>query len=532
MTGCWHFNIHDPNYLIDYELPASILQMLLLWHGFCMAFVCADMAKKNKQITFDIQAIICWRIRVAASLRAHCRNNSWNRFISNKYRLRQFFFAFPAKDMNISNDFYDNNTAYPNDVYCYEDYAPNENLLDFWLSGIVLNLVGIIGILGNILSMVILSRPQMRSSINYLLIGLARCDTVLIITSMLLFGFRSIYPYSGYLFYYNYYVYPQVARYVFPLATAAQTASIYLTLMVSLERYVAVCHPLHARALCTYGRSKFYVIFCIVFALLYNAIKLWEIRVVAYDSPVHGLIFCVTSTNLRKNTKYITIYIHWCYLIVNYFIPFIGLSIFNILIYNQVRKANKERQRLSRTEKREIGLATMLMCVVIVFFLFNLLALYVNIREAFYEDIQEDLIVLSNLLVTLNSSVNFVIYVIFGEKFKRIFLLLFCKSRLGRESPDGLMHDDSSFSNGDGNNRSSGRFSRHGTQRSTTATSNGTNLSKISRTIRVRAPSPAPCVYYPARDLQRTTTMPICPKGYDWDVKNEFVTSGFWLIVK
>ena len=31
----------------------------------------------------------------------------------------------------------------------------------------------------------------------------------------------------------------------------------------------------------------------------------------------------------------------------------------------------------------------------------------------------------SNLLVTLNSSVNFIIYCIFGEKFKKLFCKLF-----------------------------------------------------------------------------------------------------------
>lgn len=232
---------------------------------------------------------------------------------------------------NTSND--GNSSKDP----CQVEFSPSENLFEFVVSGLVLNVVGVVGILGNILSMVILSRPQMRSSINYLLIGLARCDTVLIITSMLLFGFRSIYPYTGYLFFYNYYIYPQIVPYVFPLATAAQTASIYLTLMVSLERYVAVCHPLRARALCTYGRSKFYVIFCIVFAVLYNFVKLWETRVWPYESEEFGLIFCVGPTELRNDSLYITIYIHWCYLIVNYFIPFIGLLIFNILIYRQVR---------------------------------------------------------------------------------------------------------------------------------------------------------------------------------------------------
>ena len=40
---------------------------------------------------------------------------------------------------------------------------------------------------------------------------------------------------------------------------------------------------------------------------------------------------------------------------------------------------------------------------------------------------------ISNLLVTLNSSVNFVIYCIYGEKFKRLFCYLFCKTCGGRE---------------------------------------------------------------------------------------------------
>lgn len=126
---------------------------------------------------------------------------------------------------------------------------------DFWCSGILINLIGLVGILGNSLSLIILSRPQMRSSINYLLIALARCDIILIITSMFIFGFYSIYPYSynddtgsGSMFWfrYSYNVYPRIIKYLFTLAVIAQTANCYLTLLVSLERYVAVCHPLRA----------------------------------------------------------------------------------------------------------------------------------------------------------------------------------------------------------------------------------------------------------------------------------------------
>ena len=39
----------------------------------------------------------------------------------------------------------------------------------------------------------------------------------------------------------------------------------------------------------------------------------------------------------------------------------------------------------------------------------------------------------SNLLVTLNSSVNFIIYIIYGEKFQRLFLLIFCQRHQRQE---------------------------------------------------------------------------------------------------
>lgn len=437
---------------------------------------------------------------------------------------------------NSTTEFY-NATTLTNVNYTGEpcsDQGTEINVFEFWTNGILLNFVGVLGILGNILSMIILSRPQMRSSINYLLIGLARCDTVLILTSILLFGVPAVYPYTGYFRYYYLRLLPEISRVVYPLAMSAQTASVYLTLTVTLERYVAVCHPLRARALCTYGRARIYVVVIIIFSICYNVPRFFEVALNEYPDHEFGFIYCISASQLRANTSYINIYIHWLYLIFIYFIPFLSITFFNSMIYRQVRKANRERQRLSRTEKREIGLATMLFCVVIVFICCNILALLINIIEAFSGDIYDRLVKLSNLLVTINSSVNFIIYVIFGEKFKRIFLLLFCKRRVGRESPDGLIHDDSSFSNGDGSNRNSGRFQRVGTTRSSTR--NGTSV-KVNRTTRTRAPSPGPIVYYPAREtLPRPSTTSITRSTSlmhtDWDREDIngnalIVTSGF-----
>jgi 7 transmembrane receptor (rhodopsin family) len=437
---------------------------------------------------------------------------------------------------NSTTEFYDaTNLTFNTTTYECEDVAGDLSLFEFWTNGILLNIVGVFGIFGNILSMIILSRPQMRSSINYLLIGLARCDIVLILTSILLFGVPAIYPYTGYLRFYYMRLYPEISLVVYPIAMIAQTSSIYLTLTVTLERYVAVCHPLRARAICTYGRARIYVIVILLYSICYNIPRFFEVALKKHDDWEFDFIYCISASELRDNYTYIKIYIHWMAFFCIYFIPFLCITLFNVMIYRQVRKANRERQKLSRTEKREIGLATMLFCVVIVFMCCNILALIINFIESVSREINTHLVKLSNLLVTINSSVNFIIYVIFGEKFKRIFLLLFCKRRIGRESPDGLIHDDSSFSNGDGSNRNSGRFQRVGTTRSSTR--NGTSM-KINKTTRTqRAPSPGPIVYYPAREtLPRPSSTSITRSTSlmhtDWereDINGNalIVTSGF-----
>ncbi|XP_022178946.1 FMRFamide receptor [Myzus persicae] len=299
-------------------------------------------------------------------------------------------------------------------------------LFEFITYGVLLNVIGVFGILGNVISMVILSRPQMKSSINYLLIGLARCDTVLIVTSVLLFGLPVVYPATGHLFNYYFKVYPLIAPVVYPIAMVSQTVSVYLTLTVTLERFVAVCHPLRARSLCTYGRARAYVVATIAFAVLYNVTRFLEVRVQkCMHTGYNQYVYQVYPSDLRNDRDYISVYIHWMYLLIMYFIPFGSLAVLNAAIYRQVRRANRERQRLSRLQKKEIGLATMLLCVVVVFLLCNVWALISNVVEAFYGITVDQLVKVSNLLVTINSSVNFVIYVIFGEKFKRLFFKLF-----------------------------------------------------------------------------------------------------------
>lgn len=226
-----------------------------------------------------------------------------------------------------------------NSFNCTLNENPDEAYFEFIMYGILVNTIGILGIFGNIISMIILSRPQMKSSINYLLIGLAKCDTVLILTSILLNGIPGIYPYTGCLFTYYYNIYPHLVPMVFPIGMIAQTASVYLTMTVTLERFVAVCHPLRARSLCTYGRARIYVFVIAVFSILYNLPRFWEMSNHSTDiKTLNTTIYCVEATELRKNNTYIAVYIHWLYLVFLYFLPFISLAVLNLAIYRQVSR--------------------------------------------------------------------------------------------------------------------------------------------------------------------------------------------------
>lgn len=401
---------------------------------------------------------------------------------------------------NFSNS---NNSNNAGPFECRQEVNTND-LADFIIYGIFVNLIGLFGIFGNAISMIILSRPQMKSSINYLLIGLARCDTVLIIIAVLIYGLPAIYTYTGALFDYKFIVYPKTIRYLYPLACIAQFVTVYLTLTVTLERYIAVCHPLKAKSFCTYGRAQVAVLVIVIVAFIYNLPKFWEIEVYNERHWKYNItVYCVDPTELRSNEYYVTLYIHWMYFFVYYMFPFIALVIFNTAIYRRVRQANRDLQQLSRHQRREIGLATMLMCVVVVFLICNILPMISNAYETFIADPPQWMVQIGNLLVTINSSINFIIYVIFGRKFKRIFLKLFCSSRLfvpGRDSPEFQTYDESIITNTTNIELRNSIRQGHLHRANTISWNNNIHVSNGSTRQSQksgRPTSPSSCVYYP-----------------------------------
>lgn len=306
----------------------------------------------------------------------------------------------------------------------------------FWLNAIGITTIGLVGILGNIASIRVLSHRQMRSSVNYILIALAFSDTVLIVTSILLFGLTSFYPYNGLLQDYFYITHPLIVNIAYPIAIIAQTISIYMTFLISLERYIAVCFPLQARSSYTQVHTAACIYLVVLLSIVYNIPRFFEINVNEGYDESYGKFYIIKPSQLRLDNYYIKIYIHWLYFIFMNFIPLFGITFFNLMIYRQVRIVNRLRIKLTNRERQDIKLTTMLFCVVIAFLSCNFLAVVTNVLETFYGSYHDRLTKLSNLLVTVNSSVNFIIYVVLVKKF-RLILIRQLKSLIGHQDKTG-----------------------------------------------------------------------------------------------
>lgn len=292
----------------------------------------------------------------------------------------------------------------------------------FWLTGVVSTTVGLVGIFGNIATIRVLTQRQMRSSVNFILIALASSDLIFILTAILLLGPTTFYPYNGQLKDYYFVAQPKMTIYLFPLAMIAQTISIYMTFLISCERFIAVCHPLKARGYLTHARTKMCIFLAVVLSVVYNIPKFFEVKILEGSDKDYGSFYRVSASSLRVNEFYKEIYIHWLYCIVMNLIPLSSITFFNLMIYRQVRTVNRLRLKLTTKEIKDIKLTTMLFCVVIVFLTCSFPAVLTNILETFY-NIHSDLLTrISNFFVMLNSSVNFIIYVVLVRKFRLIFI--------------------------------------------------------------------------------------------------------------
>ena len=156
------------------------------------------------------------------------------------------------------------------------------NTINWYLEIVILLPLGIIGISANLTSIPILLSRKMSSIFNQTLAVLAMVDTTYIILDTYRTVVRNLDPEENCF---------DVAAYLFlrPIQSIAMNASIFLTVVIAIERYLAVSRPLSVFMGEIGGHNKwqtlvFYVAPAIVLSILINIPCFFELEWVYQES--------------------------------------------------------------------------------------------------------------------------------------------------------------------------------------------------------------------------------------------------------
>ena len=87
---------------------------------------------------------------------------------------------------------------------------------------------------------------SIRRTTGLLLRALGVADTAYLVTCLLFQTVKTVYEVTDWLPTVVRQSWPYVEPYVWPLASIAQTCNVWLVVILTADRYVAICKPLHA----------------------------------------------------------------------------------------------------------------------------------------------------------------------------------------------------------------------------------------------------------------------------------------------
>jgi len=325
------------------------------------------------------------------------------------------------------------------------------------------------GIAGNVLSLVVLGRDQtIRRTTGFLMQTLAVADTSFLVSCLFIMTLSTAVTSTDWLPAVVQRGWPYVMVYLRPIAFITCTASVWMVVVLTADRYIAICRPLHAAKYSTLPRLRRAVIVLSLLAVTYGIPVFFETELVEVKAdhvrPSDGLVLNgsdVVSNNLTmadtllnltqnstpskshrvlkvqwsamyRNQVYQVVYRVCLDFTVRNLLPLAALVFFNQRLVHALRKSDHLRRNSTSDSGRYSGRqhTWMLVVVVIVFVVCQLpfITWLVCLLLYQYDDVQFSASVLSyasvasNLMIVVNSSINVVIYCFMGRQFRAILL--------------------------------------------------------------------------------------------------------------
>lgn len=299
----------------------------------------------------------------------------------------------------------------------------------------------------------------MKSSTNRYLTALAIYD-ILYLTFALTMSFTHYSSISDHPLYVHYRAY--VGR---TLTNVWSNTGIWLTVTFTVERFIVVCCPMKGKVWCTPKRAKHTLAGVCLAAALITVPEVFSRSVTEkVDLTTNMTVLVEKPTSFGNSTAYLLGY-QYANQVLFTFLPLVLLSIFNSLLMRALVTAAKQRDLMTNSRactatpnarsgsggssgacpsQDQQRITLMLVCIVIVFIVCQLpsavAVLYMNFVKSSTTE-ERHLVLLSagsvfNLLVMINSAVNFIFYSAFSSRFRTTFRRTFCRYRRSDASPD------------------------------------------------------------------------------------------------
>ncbi|XP_053372696.1 nociceptin receptor-like [Mercenaria mercenaria] len=278
------------------------------------------------------------------------------------------------------------------------------------------------GIVGNILSLIVLFHKDMATSTNVYLSALAISDTVKLINDLFYFILilmkhteaanagmimANLYPYAHYIF------------------NFAVCVTAWLTVSIAVERYISVCHPTRAKSICTIPRARTISIFVFITMSIITIPSAMRYHAVFVTDHIYNLTcYVVQPTHIGNNQVFMKPYT-WIQNSFRSIVPLVVLIILNARIINELKRERIKGKSLSGRNR-----ITLIMIIIIIVFLVCITPDAVMSMFFGFGYVEENSIVkgireITDSLLAANSAFNFVLYCTMSQQFRGTFCKIF-----------------------------------------------------------------------------------------------------------
>ncbi|CAH1773280.1 unnamed protein product [Owenia fusiformis] len=318
-----------------------------------------------------------------------------------------------------------------------------EFIIGFWTSLFVC----LFGLIGSVLSFLVLSTSQIHSSI-VILKGVSVCDGSFCLWYLTFELYKNIY-YGKRNWILNHgsesvHVLPWVNPYIEEIESILIHISIWFIVLLTANRFVIVCKPMKAKILCTIRRTTISMILLVIVCLGSSVPSFLMVE------PYWSKSWCSEErwveekyTKLGGSPMFLKIYVICFKPLVFHILPTVSVIMMTIAILVSLKKASKKRAEMRGTgvttaSKNEDKLTRLFIAVAVMFLCFVMPRVVADIMRAqdllffptsfqdptgFIDSMKNNnktiyLHIVSNLCLRLNASLNFVLYILVNKEFR------------------------------------------------------------------------------------------------------------------